>query len=185
MQNTKTPRSSADPKYIVLAVLVFAAVIVSGVNSVLLLSQYGDETVDDVLVGNNTSDDIPTPTKTAKYASLLEQKPNFSLPFGAAEVQAYYTKIERPTTLDNSEPAITCSALVIVDGPELLLKSLNGGKIGTPTTVVIGSADSYWTGVNESTQSTPVKLLVSLDPTFEGEPIGCMSVVFNSFTIVE
>lgn len=126
-----------------------------------------------------------TSPETEKYINLLEKNDLYSLPVGAAEISAYYTTVEKETTLDGSEPPVTCSALVVLDGPEILMDALTEKRYGNPPTVVIGSADSSWTGINTSTKNNPVKLLVTTNSMFEGEAIGCMSTTFKSFVVVE
>ncbi len=199
MPTTKVPaaKTTTDTKYAGLVFLVLAAVIISGLNLAWSMSKDQDArhennaiapttttpTSGQPVTNNNTP---PTPTPEPEFASLLEKKPQYPLPFGAAEIEAYYTKIERGTTLDESGPKVTCSALVVVDGPELLMKSLADSKFfGTPLTVVVGSGDSVWTGVNDSTKENPVKLLVTVGSAFEGEAVGCTSVTFNTFIPVE
>lgn len=119
------------------------------------------------------------------FSNLLLKKENYSLPFGAAEIEAYYTTVEKPTSLDGSTPKKTCAALVITDGPETLMNSLTVEQFGNPPTIVLGSVDSVWNGISESTKNSPVKILVTMNPTFEGELIGCMSWPFNSWTVIE
>ncbi len=120
-----------------------------------------------------------------KYTDLLEETSNNHLPSGAAEISAFYTTVEKETSLDGSEPPVTCSALVVLDGPKMLMDALTEERYSNPPTVVIGSADSSWTGINTSTKNNPVKLLVTTNSMFEGEAIGCMSATFNSFVVVE
>lgn len=119
------------------------------------------------------------------YANLLEKNELYRLPVGAAEISAYYTTVEEGTTLDDSGPTVTCSALVVVDGPEILMEALSEERYGMPPTVVIGSGDSNWAGINDSSKSNPAKLLVTLNSMFEGDHVGCMSTTFNSFVVVE
>lgn len=139
--------------------------------------------------------DSPTPTiiedKNNQAATpdepqnLLYKKPGYQLPFGSAIVEGYYTTVERPTSLDNSTPSATCSAFVVTDGPALLLSALTGEMYGIPPTVVLGSKDSSWGVINASTKEKPIQILVTLNPVFEGELIGCMSWPFSSFTEIE
>lgn len=124
-------------------------------------------------------------TGSEEFASLLYDKTNYSLPFGSAEIEAYYTTVEKPTSLDNSTPMVTCSALVIVDGPDKLMDALTEDMFGAPPTVVIGSGTSSWNDIDDSTEEKPIKIFVTLDPTFEGELIGCMKWPFNTFVAVE
>jgi hypothetical protein len=189
MPNEQMPvaKTPTDVKHVMLVLLVLAAVVISSVNLALSLSKDQEtsatNTESEALLTNSLADEPAT--EEPEYASLLEKKQYYSLPFGAAEVEAYYTKIEKATTLDDSGPTVTCSALVVADGPKMLMDSLKEARFGTPPTVVIGSEDSNWTGVNESTKANPVKLLVTLGSMFEGEAVGCMSVVFDSFTTIE
>jgi hypothetical protein len=120
-----------------------------------------------------------------KYRDLLEEAGSNHLPSGAAEISAYYTTIEKETSLDGSEPNVTCSALVVLDGPKMLMDALTEEKYNNPPTVVIGSANSSWTGINTSTKNNPVKLLVTTNSMFEGDTTGCMSATFSSFIAVE
>lgn len=176
-----------DMKHAILIVLVLLGVVVSSVNLALQLSKKQsteDNTTTNVGELNEKSPAAPA-VEQPKFANLLEKKPYYSLPFGAAEVEAYYTKVEKATTLDDSGPMVTCSALVVVDGPKMLMNSLEEARFGTPPTIVIGSEDSHWTGVNESTKENPAKLLVTLGSMFEGEAVDCMSVVFDTFTVIE
>jgi len=161
-------------------------VVVSSIGLALQLSEK-QSTVNNVADAgelNNKSLTAPA-VEEPKFASLLEKESYYSLPFGAAEVEAYYTKVEKATTLDDSGPMVTCSALVVVDGPKMLMNSLEEARFGTPPTIVIGSEDSHWTGVNESTKENPAKLLVTLGSMFEGEAVGCIPVVFDTFTVIE
>ena len=120
-----------------------------------------------------------------EFVDLLYEKSEYRLPFGAAEIEGYYTTVERETSLDDSTPDVTCSAFVVTDGPSLLLEALKGDMFGTPPTVVIGSGDSYFGNINTNTKENPTRILVTLNPTFEGEIIGCMSWPFSSFVEIE
>ncbi len=123
--------------------------------------------------------------KAEEYADLLQKNDRYALPVGAAEISAYYTTIEKETTLDRSEPVVTCSALAIVDGPEILMEALKNEKYGTPPKIVIGPENANWGKINDSSEKNPIKLLVTLDSAFEGEAIGCMPTVLSDFTVVE
>ena len=116
-----------------------------------------------------------------EFKSLLFEKQGYTLPFGAAEIEGYYTTKERPTSLDGSTPDVTCSAFVITDGPSQLLDALKGDMYGVPPTAVLGSKDSNWGAINQSTKENPIKIFVSLNPTFEGEVMECMPWPFESF----
>ncbi len=120
-----------------------------------------------------------------KFESLLYEKEYDDLPFGAAEVEGYYTTVKRATSLDNSTPQDTCSAFVVTDGPDQLLNALDGDFYGNPPTVVIGSEDSHWGAINDSTKENPIKILATLNPLFEGELIGCMAWPFDSIIEIE
>jgi len=120
-----------------------------------------------------------------EFGSLLYEKKYYSLPFGAAEVEGYYTTVERETSLDYSTPTVTCSAFVVTDGPSLLLNALKGDIYGTPPTAVIGSEDSYYGDISASTKENPIKILVTLNPMFEGELTGCTSWPFDSIIEIE
>lgn len=183
--NSSNPR--IDTKHATLIIFVLIGIIVSSVSLGLQLT-WKQSLVEDAAADteelSNESPTLPAPEEP-EFTGLLEKKSYYSLPFGAAEIEAYYTKVEKATTLDDSGPTVTCSALVIVDGPKMLMDSLKETKFGTPPTVIIGSEDSNWTGINESTKSNPVKLLVTLGSMFEGEAVGCMSVVFDTLTVIE
>jgi hypothetical protein len=120
-----------------------------------------------------------------EFGSLLLQKKFYTLPFGAAEIEGYYTTAERATSLDGSTPKVTCSAFVVTGGPSDLLNSLKGETFGIPPTTVLGSKDSNWGDINKSTKDNPIKLLITMNPVFEGELIGCMPWPFSSFTEIE
>ena len=198
MPNAEMPttKSTIDGKYVVLMLLVLAAVVISGIHLALEVTE--DETIassesatteqTDIIESEDTSATEPATTPASdepEFASLLVKKPYYTIPFGAAEVEAYYTQVENATSLDGSSPSVTCSALVVVDGPEALMKSLDEARFGNPPTVIIGSDISNWTGINNSTKNNPAKLLVTLGTMFEGEAVGCMSVVFDTFTAIE
>lgn len=156
---------------IVLAIIVTAVVVGGGIYYWQTQEPAQTSTVKDVAVDAKS-----------KFGSLLYEKKGYNLPFGAAEIEGYYTTVARATSLDNSTPDVTCSAFVVTDGPSLLLNSLKGARFGTPPTAVIGSKDSNWVNINKSTKDNPIKLLVTLNPVFEGELIGCMSWPFASIT---
>lgn len=195
-ETLSSAKSPIDTKVIVGVLLVLTAVIISSVNLGMSLSRNQKISVTEKNQENSTanskSETAPTnnlpdkiTTEEQKLASLLVKQPNYSLPFGAAEIEAYYTTVEAETTLNGSGPTVTCSALVVVDGPKMLMDALTDTKFGAPPTIIIGSENSSWTGVNESTKENPVKLLVTLGSSFEGESIGCMSVVFDTFTQIK
>src|SRR3989338_8928984 len=106
--------NKTNPWTIVLAVVITAVVVGGGVY------YWQTQKSTEVL-----SEDV-TSTKTAKpeFGSLLTEKKNNNLPFGTAEIEGYYTNVQRATSLDNSTPDVTCSAFVITDGPSLLLNAL-------------------------------------------------------------
>jgi hypothetical protein len=163
-----------NPWSIVLAVVITAVVVGGGVY--YWQAQKPTEV--------SPTEEVTTNAKP-EFGSLLYEKQYYDLPFGAAEVEGYYTTVEQATSLDGSTPDLTCSAFVVTDGPSLLLNSLKGDRFGTPPTAVIGSKDSNWGKINASTSESPIKILVTLNPVFEGELIGCMSWPFSSITEIE
>lgn len=121
-----------------------------------------------------------------QFGDLLHEKTGHKLPFGAAEIEGYFTTVKRGTSLDGSTPTVTCSAFVVTDGPDLLMEALEGDVYGTPPIAVIGSEDSsFGETIESSTEENPVKVLVTLNSTFEGEHIGCMRWPFSSIIEVE
>lgn len=121
-----------------------------------------------------------------EFRSLLYEKSGYGLPFGAAEIEGYYTTVERPTSLDESTPKMTCSAFVVTNGPSLLIKALTTDRfVGTPPTAVIGSKDLYLGNIKTSTKEKPIKIIVTLNPVFEGSLIECMPWPFSSIIEIE
>ncbi len=118
-----------------------------------------------------------------EFGALLYEKENYDLPFGAAEIEGYYTSVERETSLDASTPRVTCSAFVVTDGPDMLMEALGAEMFQNP--IVIGSEDFFWETLDASTEESPVKVLVTINPVFEGELIGCMSFPFSSIIEIE
>jgi len=125
-----------------------------------------------------------------KFRSLLYEEEYYTLPFGAAEIEGYYTTVEQPLGLGDDVDTVTCSAFVVTNGPSLLLDSFEkdtymSRHAGTPPTVVIGSEDSSWGNISSSTEENPITVLVTLNSRFEGEIIGCMSWPFDSILEIE
>ncbi|MCR4314311.1 MAG: hypothetical protein NUV84_03630 [Candidatus Uhrbacteria bacterium] len=121
-----------------------------------------------------------------EFASFLSKREHYDLPFGAAEIEGYLTTVERDTSLDRSTPTVTCAAFVVTDGPEILMNALEGKLYGTPPTAVIGSENfGFGKAMNNSAKENPVRVLVTLNPVFEGELIGCMSWPFSSIIEIE
>ena len=114
--------------------------------------------------------------------SLLVEKEGYSIPFGAAEIEGYYTQLSRGTSLDQSTPNVDCSGFVITKGPEQLLRTLPNQQFGTPPAVVLGPADMYLGAIRASSKVNPIRVIATLSPTFEGELIGCMPWPFVSLT---
>lgn len=168
--------NKTNTQSIVLTVLITALIVGSGVY--FWQNQPSTETTVTTMPEENEPVD-------AEFSSLLYEKENYNLPFGAAEIEGYYTTVERPTSLDDSTPQVTCSAFVVTDGPDQLLSVLTDDFYGTPPTVVIGSEDSYWNGISVSTKEEPVKVLATLNPLFEGELIGCMAWPFDAIIEIE
>ena len=169
--------NKTNPWAIILAVVITAVVVGGGVY------YWQGQNSTEVAPVEKIAAPEPEKVETAEpeFASLLYDKENYNLPFGAAEIRGYYTTVERPTSLDDSTPDVTCSAFVVTDGPAQLLDALKGDMYGTPPTAVIGSANSYWGNINKSTKENHIKILVTLNPLFEGELIGCMAWPFDSF----
>ena len=163
-----------NPWSIVIAVIITAVVVGGGVYYWQTQKTTGTSPVEEV-----------TTNAKPEFGSLLYEKQYYDLPFGAAEIEGYYTTVERATSLDDSTPNVTCSAFVVTNGPAVLLKSLTGERFGTPPTAVLGSKDSNWGKINASTKENPIKVLVTLNPVFEGELIGCMAWPFGSFIEIE
>jgi hypothetical protein len=116
-----------------------------------------------------------------EFASLLIKKENYDLPFGAAEIEGYYTTVEKPLSLDETGETESCAAFVVTNGPSELLDTLTG----TPPTAIIGSAENYFSEIQNSTPENPIKVLVTLNPNFEGAIIGCKEWPFESITTIE
>ncbi len=170
-----------NPWTIVLTIVITAVVVGGGVYYWPTQSSTEVSSVEDVAAPESEG----TETTESEFGSLLYEKEYYSLPFGAAEIEGYYTTVERETSLDYSTPKVTCSAFVVTDGPSLLLNALTGEMYGTPPTAVIGSEDSYWGNINASTKENPIKILVTVNAGFEGEVIGCMSWPFDSIIETE
>lgn len=168
--------NKTSPWPIVLSVLITALVVGGG----MYYWQTLDSTEVTPIDEETTEPEVEEEEVEPEFGSLLYEKENYSLPFGSAEVEGYYTTVEKATSLDNSTPTVTCSAFVVTDGPSLLLDALTAERFGTPPTVVIGSEDSVWRDINTSTKENPVKIFVTMNPTFEGALIGCMPWPFTS-----
>ncbi|TAL50920.1 hypothetical protein EPN81_01380 [Patescibacteria group bacterium] len=121
----------------------------------------------------------------SELVDLLYEKSGYRFPFGAAQIKGYYTTVERATSLDDSTPTVTCSAFVVTDGPKRLMESFTQNQFDTPPTVVIGSEDSSYGAISESTEESPITVLVMLNPVFEGGLIGCMAYPFSTITEIE
>jgi len=120
------------------------------------------------------------------FADLLFQKENYLLPFGAAEIEGYFTTVEQETSLDYSTPRVACSAFIVTNGPDLLLKALEDEFYEGLRPVVLGPAESdYSDRITNSTKENPVRVIATLNPLFEGEHISCMSWPFSSIIEIE
>ncbi len=120
------------------------------------------------------------------FGSLLVENEMSFWPSGAAEVEGYITTVERSTTFDNSGESEVCSALVITDGPKELIAAMESqpAMFGSVPTVVMGQAQSL-SYLPQGSKEDPESYLVTLNPIFEGEAVGCMSIWFNSVQAVE
>lgn len=130
-------------------------------------------------LGQSSKDAVSVNSSESEFASLLHNKEFYDLPFGSAEVEGYYSTAMRPTSLDGSTPEEECSAFVITDGPEELLGALKKNLAETYPRFVIGSVNSNWGKINQSTEENPIKVFITLNTDFEGELIGCMAWPFD------
>lgn len=120
------------------------------------------------------------------FGSFLVENEMSFWPSGAAEVEGYITTVERSTTLDDSGESEVCSALVITGGPKKLIAAMESqpAMFGNASTVVAGEMQSL-SYLPQGSKENPERYLVTLNPIFEGEAVGCMSIWFNSVQAVE
>ena len=135
------------------------------------------------LKGFTAPEEVPTPE--SESTSLLIQKSNYPLPFGAAKIEGYYTTVERATSLDDSTPKAVCSAFVLTDAPSMLMDALTANRFGTPPTVVIGEKGAVPRTIQNSTKENPIEVIATLNPEFEGERVGCMPWPFQSIITLD
>ncbi len=156
-------------------------------NQVDSLSQAEQVNTPAEVVPHKTLDEQPAvePEHVAEFGSLLMSHDNYSIPFGAAEIEGYHTTVERFETLDGSGDAVSCSAFVVTGGPDILMEALTSeNRFGTPPTLVLGSEPSYYGAISDSTQEAPVRALITTNTTFEGEVIGCMRWPLSTITAI-
>ena len=196
MENKEVQDQGGYMKHIILMLLVLGVLVVSSVNLAFTLSEDSGDSNASGIEENLAAIEVQNDSLQAmldennevtepEFDSILFEKEYYNLPFGAAEIEVYYTTVEKLTSFDNSTPPETCSALVVTDGPELLMDALSDDRFGTSPTIVIGSGDSDWGGISDSTESNPIKVLVTMNSLFEGGVIGCMSWVFDSVIEIE
>ena len=91
-----------NPWTIVLSIVITTIIVGSGI-------YYWQKSTE---AAPNLEENSTKPTEE-KFRSLLYERGNYNLPFGAAEVEGYYTTVERPTELgDDPVPTVNCSAFV-------------------------------------------------------------------------
>jgi hypothetical protein len=191
MEMESMPKQEAKP--IILLVLLIVTLLISSTSLVLLLvnnvnadSSPLEETIEVEEAAQDASEEneeevmVVDDTDTMEFESLLFEKDGWYLPFGAAEIEGYYTTVGRATSLDGSTPAVTCSAFQVTDGPKILLDKLEEGRYGASLTAVLGEEEMYLSNsLKQSTAENPIRLVVTLNPVHEGELIGCMAWPFS------
>ncbi len=180
MEN-QIPNNKIDVKHVILAIFIIVTFIVSTVSLIVLLVDSDESSpAEDEIVAVNEGDVVAD--EAEEFESLLFEKSYYDLPFGAAEVEGYYTTVGRATSLDGSTPEMTCAAFIVTDGPDLLIDALdeNMDMFGKSRVVVLGDIGQY-PGADflQSTEQDPARIVVTLNPIFEGSLVNCMPWPFN------
>jgi hypothetical protein len=164
--------SQSNTCSILLAVLI--TTIVVGAGTYLLTNK---TSIDSQPSGVSSTDTPVSGENSSELSSLLIQRNYYNLPFGATEIEGYYTEVLRETTYDGSAPAVSCAGFVITRGPEMLMNALLSSQdmFGNPPIATFAANLPLDNSIKASTSENPVKVLAIMNPTFEGGMVGCMT----------
>lgn len=121
--------------------------------------------------------ELETSQKEASFDEILAFPADSTFGYrGVAELRGYYATVEARTTLLD-QPTTTCSAFIVVSGPEDVMSYMFNGD---NKTIILGEVDvvldsPWWNSpeLRTSTSENPVTAVFRIGTKFEGEAVGC------------